>query len=170
MYKLLVATVVLLSLIALTVCAPASQDDKKKDGTTTTTTTTAPASASKKTKHIETFVEVQYGDQKIVLGNFVKASQIKDMPVLQWEFQNDTLYNLAALNLNVPTRKNSNDSDYLMWLVGNIPGNDVAKGDVLAEYVGAFPIKDHGNQGVMFILNAQPNGRIDYTEDFISKT
>lgn len=161
MTKLLVVC----ALIGLVVCAPS--DGKNKREAVSSTTAAAPSS---KKQHIDTFVEVMYGDQKIVLGNFVNASQIKDMPVVEWVFQNDTMYNLVALNLNVPTKKNSADSDYLMWMVGNIPGNDVSKGDVLAEYVGAFPIKGEGNQGVIYILNSQPNGRIDYKMDLISKT
>lgn len=35
---------------------------------------------------------------------------------------------------------------WLLWLVGNIPGNDVCKGEVLAEYIGAGPAESSGKQ------------------------
>lgn len=163
MCKLFVYTV-FLSLVVLVLCAPAPEEDNKK---VSSTTTTVPPTQK---KHLETFVEVTYGDEKIVLGNFVNASQLKHEPTVAWKTEENTLYTLALINLDAPTKKNPVDSDYLHWLVGNIPGNDLSKGDVLAEYVGAFPEKDQGTQNMMFILNEQPQGRVNFTEAFISKT
>lgn len=148
--------------------APTAEDQKKV--IVESASNSAPVKTDLKKKHKETFVEVTYGEEKIVLGNFVNASQIKDVPQVQWKTENDTFYTLALLNLDVPTKKNPIDSDFLLWLVGNIPGNDLGKGDNLVEYVGAFPEKDQGTQNLMFILHEQPQGKIDFDFKFISKT
>lgn len=169
----LIVLLAITSLVVLSHCAPATEENKKDNTTpapTATPTTTTAAPAPTKKKHQETFIEITYGAEKIVLGNFLNASQLKYIPALEWKTEENTLYTLAALNLDVPTKKNAKDSDFLLWLVGNIPGNDISKGDTLAEYIGAFPLKDEGTQNVMFILNEQPKGRIEFTEQFISKT
>lgn len=43
-----------------------------------------------------------------------------------------------------PSPKNRSLGEWQHWLVGNIPGNDVKKGEVLSEYVGPVPHKDTG--------------------------
>lgn len=156
MCKLLLVTVFFCSLVILgTLGAPA--EEKKDVG-------------AKRRKHQDTFIEVTYGEEKIVLGNIINASLMKDMPKLSWKTENDTLYNIVMLNLDAPTKADPFESDFVHWLVGNIPGNDILKGDTLVEYIGAFPIKDAGTQNFMFILNEQPQGHIDYKWDLITKS
>lgn len=152
MWKLLVVFVVLSAIASDVLCAP---------------TTVKPA----KKKHRETFIEVAYGEEKIVLGNFVNASQMKDKPVVDWKMEDGSLYALLMINLQAPSKMNPVDSDYVHWLVVNIPKNDIEKGDTLVDYVGAFPAKDVGSQSFMFILYQQPEkDRMNFTEKFISKT
>lgn len=147
-------------MVVLAICAPAA--DEIKD----VSVKVVPA----KKKHLETFIEVHYGDKEILLGTIVNASMTKDMPRLTWKTEKDTFYSLAMINLDAPTKANPVDGDYVHWLVGNIPGNDIGQGDTLVEYVGAFPVKDAGTQSFMFILNGQPNGKIEYTEERITKS
>lgn len=160
MWKLLVIFVALSYFASDVLSAPPGTE---KDATTTV----KPA----KKKHRETFIEIAYGEEKIVLGNFVNASQMKEKPVVEWKMEEDSLYVLLMINLHAPSKMNPVDADYLHWLVVNIPKNDIEKGDTLVEYVGAFPGKDVGNQNFMFILYQQPEeGRMNFTEKFISKT
>ena len=135
--------------------------EEEEDKSVTSTTSAAPT----KKKHKETFVEVIYGEERVVLGTFLNASQVKNAPKVEWKTEEDTYYTLAMLNLDVPTKKDPKDSDFLSWLVVNIPGDDITKGETLAEYVGGFPLKEE-NQNLMFILNQQPNGKITFDEKY----
>lgn len=40
---------------------------------------------------------------------------------------------------DVPTRANSKDKQWLQWLVVNIPGFNITKGDTIAEYAIVGP-------------------------------
>lgn len=42
-------------------------------------------------------------------------------------------------------------------MVGNIPGSDVSKGEVLSQYIGSGPPKDTGLHRYVFLLYKQPN-------------
>lgn len=50
------------------------------------------------------------------------------------------------------------------WLVGNIPEDKVAKGEVLTEYVGPAPPKGSGKHRYVFLLYKQNQGAITFTE------
>lgn len=43
------------------------------------------------------------------------------------------------------------------WLVGNIPGNDVASGEVLSAYIGSGPPQGTGIHRYVFIVYKQPS-------------
>lgn len=52
---------------------------------------------------------------------------------------------IFIIGLDIPTRENSTGGQWLHWLVGNIPGNAVAKGETLAEYVGPGKYLEYGS-------------------------
>ena len=57
---------------------------------------------------------------------------------------------LSPLNLSfipdpdAPSRKDPKYREWRHWLVVNVPGGDVSRGEVCAEYVGAGPPKGTG--------------------------
>ncbi len=55
------------------------------------------------------------------------------------------------LDPDAPSRAEPKFREWQHWLVANVPGNDVTKGDHLAEYVGSGPPKGTG-RGPLFIL------------------
>lgn len=162
----MVKLIIVLALFSVVAHGAPTPEDSKVEGMPSSTTT-APLA---KKKHVETFAEVAFGGVKTVLGTYFNASQLKDMPTVEWKFEKDTFYSLIMLNFDMPTKKNPVDSDWVHWLVVNVPENDLSKGDTLVEYVGALPEKDQDSQNIIFILNEQPTGKIEFTEKFISKT
>lgn len=66
----------------------------------------------------------------------------------------DPLYLLANSQRNY---------EILHWLVGNIPGNHLKKGDLIARYVGSQPPEGTGMHQYVFLLFKQ-NGKICYEE------
>lgn len=52
------------------------------------------------------------------------------------------------------------------WLIGNIPGSDIKKGDVLADYRGSGPPEGSGLHRYVFLVFKQ-EGKIAYEEERI---
>lgn len=54
------------------------------------------------------------------------------------------LNSLLVLDPDAPSRKEPTYREWHHWLVGNIPGADVSKGETLSEYVGSGPPEGTG--------------------------
>ena len=57
---------------------------------------------------------------------------------------------------DAPSRSKPVGREWVHWVVGNIPGNDVAKGDHLKGYVGSGPPKGTGKHRYVLALYKQP--------------
>lgn len=55
------------------------------------------------------------------------------------------------------------------WLVGNIPGNDVAQGETLSAYVGSGPPEGTGLHRYVFLIYKQ-NGKLTFDEPRLTNT
>ncbi|GLG96298.1 AAEL012666-PA [Gryllus bimaculatus] len=106
---------------------------------------------------------------KAELGNELTPTQVKDIPVVVWKAEQSSLYTLCMTDPDAPSRKDPRNREWHHWLVVNIPGNEIAKGDTLTEYVGAGPPKDSGLHRYVILLYKQPN-KIRASEPHISKT
>lgn len=93
------------------------------------------------------------------LGNVLTPTQVKDQPTVKWDADASSFYTLCLTDPDAPSREThvktleinrenvKNEFFDLLqeyrewhhWLVGNIPGNDISKGEVLSEYVGSGP-------------------------------
>lgn len=67
---------------------------------------------------------------------------------------------------DVPTRGYRKEFNH--WLVGNIPEDKVAKGEILAEYVGSGPPEGTGLHRYAFLLFKQNQGAITFDERRLS--
>lgn len=52
---------------------------------------------------------------------------------------------------DAPSRVDPKWREWRHWLVGNIPGFDVSKGETLSEYIGSGPPKDTGLHRYIFL-------------------
>jgi len=73
------------------------------------------------------------------------------------------LHHFGACCLTNPdghfTEKNA---EYVHWFIGNIPGNDVSKGEEIVNYLQPFPPRGTGSQRMIFVLYKQEK-LIDFT-------
>lgn len=98
-------------------------------------------------------------------GNELTPTQVKDMPKFEFRSEADKLYTIAFIGPDVPTL---NAGMVLGMMIHNIPGNDVAKGNINTEYVGSAPPEGSGFHRYVFILYEQP-GKVKGGK-FISRT
>ncbi|XP_012266003.2 protein D2-like isoform X2 [Athalia rosae] len=109
-------------------------------------------------------VDVTYpGNLSVKIGQEFTPTQVKDQPAVKWNADPATFYTLAMSDPDAPSRETPTFREWHHWLVGNIPGDDVSKGDVLSEYVGSGPPKDTGLHRYVFLVYKQ-NGRINFDE------
>ncbi|CAK9794598.1 OV-16 antigen [Anthophora plagiata] len=112
-------------------------------------------------------IEVKYGDKTVELGNELTPSETHQIPEIHYKHEGGVLYTLVLTDPDVPTRKGYN-REFRHWLVGNIPEENIAKGEVLAEYVGPAPPKGSGKHRYVFLLYKQNQGAITFDERRLS--
>ncbi|CAD5215644.1 unnamed protein product [Bursaphelenchus okinawaensis] len=100
---------------------------------------------------------------KAELGNVLTPTQVQDPPKLSWETEDGALYTLIKTDPDAPSRKEPKFREWHHWLVVNIPGNDISKGEVLSEYIGAGPPEKTGLHRYVYLVYKQP-GKIEDKE------
>ncbi|CAB3397106.1 unnamed protein product [Caenorhabditis bovis] len=96
---------------------------------------------------------------EVDLGNELTPTQVKDQPEVKWDAEDGALYTLIMTDPDAPSRKDPIYREWHHWLVVNIPGNDISKGDVLSEYIGSGPPPDTGLHRYIYLIYKQ-NGKI----------
>lgn len=110
-------------------------------------------------------IQVRYGEHEVNFGNILTPTQVKDPPTLvRWKVAPGQLYTLIftgkgserdaeAIMISLrfadpdaPSRRDPQNREYHHWLVINIPGNDLEKGETLSEYFGSAPREDSGTR------------------------
>lgn len=95
----------------------------------------------------------------VYYGNVVKPEEAKTEPDVKFESSDNELWTLALTSLDGHLVES--DKEYVHWMVANIPGNQVDKGDTLVEYLQPFPPKGTGFHRFVFVLYKQ-NGTVSY--------
>ncbi|CAG2176915.1 unnamed protein product [Oppiella nova] len=104
---------------------------------------------------------------EVNFGNELTPTQVKDKPVVDWPADRNSYYTLVMSDPDAPNRKEPIYGQVKHWLVINIPGNDVSKGQVLADYIGSGPPQDTGLHRYVFLVYKQ-SGIINTTEKTVS--
>ncbi|XP_066598716.1 protein D2-like isoform X2 [Prorops nasuta] len=102
-------------------------------------------------------LDVTYsGNLTVEIGKELTPTQVKDPPNVKWDADANTFYTLCMTDPDAPSRKEPKFREWHHWLVGNIPGSDILKGDVLSAYIGSGPPEGSGLHRYVFILYKQP--------------
>ncbi|XP_043496530.1 39S ribosomal protein L38, mitochondrial [Polistes fuscatus] len=98
---------------------------------------------------------------RVYTGNVIKPSEAKNQPTINYIASSDTLWTLLMTTPDGNFTDPSNE--YCHWFIGNIPGNDIAKGEQLVDYLRPIPSRGIGYCRYIFVLYKQDK-RIDYTK------
>lgn len=102
------------------------------------------------------------------LGNELTPLQTKQKPNVTWDFEWGTYYTLLKIDPDAPTRRLPLLRELRHWLVINIPGCFVERGDEIYEYIPASPPPLSGSHRYIFLVFKQ-YGRIHYDGPRINK-
>lgn len=86
-------------------------------------------------------------------GNIVKPSEALAAPEVSWASSDDSLWCLVMTGLD--THFHEEGSEYIHWMVGNIRGGDISKGDEVVSYLPPFPPFGTGYHRHAFVMYRQ---------------
>lgn len=90
-------------------------------------------------------------------GNELTPTQVQNQPIkVTWDVEEGAHYTLCMTDPDAPSRTEPTFREWHHWLVVNIPGTDIAKGEVLSEYVGSGPPPDTGLHRYIYLVYKQP--------------
>ncbi|XP_065165565.1 phosphatidylethanolamine-binding protein homolog F40A3.3-like isoform X2 [Atheta coriaria] len=106
---------------------------------------------------------------KVDLGNELTPTQVKDVPNVKWTADASAFYTLCMTDPDAPSRKEPTYREWHHWLVGNIPGGDISKGETLSAYVGSGPPEGTGLHRYVFLIYKQ-SGKLTFDEQRLTNT
>ncbi|CAF1119561.1 unnamed protein product [Rotaria sp. Silwood1] len=97
-------------------------------------------------------------------GNRLYAKDASEKPQVEWKSTNkeNEYYTLVFTNLDGHLKED--DAEVLHWFVGNIPDNQIDKGETLCTYLPPFPPNGSGWHRCVFLLYKHKNGPINFSE------
>ncbi|ALC46814.1 CG17917 [Drosophila busckii] len=102
------------------------------------------------------FLNVTYaGNIRADRGVELQPMQVRDKPTVNWIAGKDNYYTLIMVDSDWPNKEHPKRTEFLHWLVVNIPGSKLEMGDVRASYVGAMPPKKSGLHRYVLLLYKQ---------------
>lgn len=101
------------------------------------------------------------------LGNELTPTEVRQKPRIRFAADPYAYYTLIMTDPDAPSRKNPTNREWNHWLVVNIPGSQVEKGQTLTEYVGSATPKGTGLHRYVILVYKQPF-RLAFSERFIS--
>ncbi|XP_026333145.1 protein D2-like [Hyposmocoma kahamanoa] len=118
----------------------------------------------------DTMASVVYSNRAVATkGHELTPSQTKTAPAVKWNAFPQYYYTLAMVDPDAPSRVTPIYREWLHWLVINIPGDNVAAADVIANYNGPSPPKNTGLHRYVILVYKQP-GRINFNELYLDDT
>uniref|UniRef100_A0A914EGG3 Phosphatidylethanolamine-binding protein n=1 Tax=Acrobeloides nanus TaxID=290746 RepID=A0A914EGG3_9BILA len=98
------------------------------------------------------------------LGNVLTPTQVQNPPKeVKWNADSGSLYTLVKTDPDAPSRTEPKFREWHHWLVVNIPGNEISKGETLSTYIGSGPPPNTGLHRYVYLVYKQ-SGKISDPE------
>lgn len=111
-----------------------------------------------------TELRIVYAGQPLPLqfGQLLSTDAVRIAPAVSWSADPLAFYTLLMSDPDAPARWWPFLGEVRHWLVANIPGDDVAAGQTLSEYLPSGPPPMTGAHRYVFAVFEQPAGRIEF--------
>ncbi|CAF3979326.1 unnamed protein product [Rotaria magnacalcarata] len=100
----------------------------------------------------------------IYSGNRLYAKDASEKPQVEWKSTNESNEYYTLIFTNLDGHLKEDNAEVLHWFVGNIPGNQIDKGETLCTYLPPFPPNGSGWHRCVFLLYKHQNGPINFSE------
>ncbi|XP_044742112.1 uncharacterized protein LOC123303078 [Chrysoperla carnea] len=109
-------------------------------------------------------LEVKYpSGVEVNLGNNLNPTQVLQKPQVKFNGDPSKYYLLAMVDPDAPSRAEPKLREIEHWVVGNIPGDKVCRGETIAVYIPPTPPMGTGYHRYVFLIYEQP-GHIEFDE------
>ncbi|XP_075221507.1 phosphatidylethanolamine-binding protein 2-like [Lycorma delicatula] len=117
-----------------------------------------------------TFRNFSYHNQTIDadLGGRLRVRDTLEEPEIDWLEEPGNFYTAMMLDVDAPSFKNPVHRSWLHWLIVNIPDYHYKQGDVIAEYIGPWPLEGTGKHRYVLIIYEQPE-KLQFDEPFLPR-
>lgn len=88
------------------------------------------------------------------MGNTLTPTQVQNQPNVSWDADPNALYTLIKTDPDAPSRSAPKFREWHHWLVVNIPGNSVEKGETLSQYIGCGPPDKTGLHRYVYLVTS----------------
>ncbi|KAM7353660.1 putative odorant-binding protein A5 [Cochliomyia hominivorax] len=99
-------------------------------------------------------------------GKEFTPTETKDAPAIDWSADPNKFYTIYMASPDAPDAANPKWGEFLHWLVVNVPGKDVDKGEVYCTYIGPLSPKGGGIMRYVFLIYEQP-GKLEFDEPYV---
>lgn len=106
-------------------------------------------------KSPDSLLDVEFDCGFSALGNKFTPLQVRNRPKVSWKDANENE------NYTLIMTEPGDKKEWLHWLTGNIPGNNVDKGDQLTSFFPSVPSKNSGEHRYVYLLYKQQS-KIDF--------
>ncbi|KAI9004264.1 OV-16 antigen-like protein, partial [Gaertneriomyces semiglobifer] len=93
--------------------------------------------------------------KKAQLGKELPPTAALSAPTVTWPAEPDAYYSVAMIDPDAPNRDKPSLGEWRHWLVGNIPGDNVIKGEDLTDYEEPKPPQGSGLHRYVILLFKQ---------------
>lgn len=100
-------------------------------------------------------LRVTYGKHEVQSGNTLTPTIVKHPPRVTWNTKVGSFYTLMLFDPDAPSRDAPKFKEWLHWLVINIPGIKLNRGEEICQYVGSAPPEGTGLHRYIFLLYEQ---------------
>ncbi|GAB1599010.1 phosphatidylethanolamine-binding protein homolog F40A3.3-like [Argonauta hians] len=107
-------------------------------------------------------LNVRYGSSDVQPGVNLTPTMTKHQPQIKFDGEANSYYTLIMNDTDFPSRSEQKMGEFQHWMIVNIPGSDISRGDVLTDYVGPIPSKGTGYHRYVFMLFKQPKGKMEF--------
>ncbi|KAL6070810.1 39S ribosomal protein L38, mitochondrial [Balamuthia mandrillaris] len=123
------------------------------------------------------FLKVDYNDIQVRKGHVLPPQVAFNAPTVTFEDKSKgkKMYTLLMTTpdspfaeLPPPSKGGQRDTEYIHWLIMNIPGNKVDQGETIVDYAPIAPRRFSDQQRYVFLLFEQTDGKIATTDDDLS--
>lgn len=81
-------------------------------------------------------INVNYINYNVNDGDILQLDQVQTVPQVSWDFLPGHLYTLILYDMDAPEQVPDNiNAPFVLWLVVNIPNNQINNGDTLLDYI-----------------------------------
>jgi len=101
----------------------------------------------------ETRADVMFGEKTVTMARTLPVVDVRACPEVHWpDLDSEALHLVMLVDLDAPSKQRNTANHFVHWLVVNVPGEEIVRGDTIAAYQPPSPpAKTGSHRYVLFV-------------------